>query len=293
MSKHEKTKQLAYSHEIWLAVFEAFLDRFEDSKPKPMKQVLTSLVKVLAKHRQQGGSEPIVSRIINETTSNIILGEPRSRRKPSLVSLEIFIRKNAVLPAEMISVTEDWLLRNHEKWVPVLQGDCKALSIDITRFMRQDPDNFWSKSTAARILMLGFLSQAKNADFASSSGATLAALFQKMQAAPDTKHFSHEETESLLSIWVTPVKHVMLRNLDGLEFMSNQILYPLSSIDSKGFHFFIDNLPYKSLLVGDMTDASSEEYMLLFTALQGAKKIGLVHEDSKSLATLVYLSRFS
>lgn len=280
-SKHEETRQLAYSHGTWLAVFEVFLDRFEDSKPKPMKQVLTSLVKVLSKQRSQDGSEQILSKIVDETVPSIILGEPRSRRKPSFVSLEIFIRKNAISPAELICRVRDWLLRNHEPWMLVLHEDCKALSIDITRFISQDLDDFWSKATAARIFILGFLSQAKNADFASSAGATLAALFQKLKAAPDTRYFSQEETQELMSSWVTPVKHVMLQNLDGLEFMSNQILYPLSSIDSNGFRYFMDNLPYKSLVAGDMTDGSSEEFMLLFTALQGAKKIGLVHEDSE------------
>ena len=280
-SQHEKTRQLVYSHDTWLAVFEVYLDRFEDTKPKPMKQVLTSLVKVLTKQRSQGGSEQILSKIVDEIVPSIVLGEPRSRRKPSFVSLEIFIRKNAITPAELICRVQDWLLKNHERWTLVLQDDCKALSIDIPRFISQSSNDFWSRATTAKIFVLGFLSQAKNADFASSAGATLAALFQKLKAVPDTRYFSPEETQDLMSSWVPPVKHVMLQNLDGLEFMSNQILYPLSSIDSNGFRCFMDNLPYKSLVAGDMTDGSSEEFMLLFTALQGAKKIGLVHEDSK------------
>ena len=280
MSKHEKTRQLVLDHETWLSVFEVFLDRFEDTKPKPMKQILASLVKVLAKQRQQEGSGPIVPRIVEETIPSIVLGEPRSRRKPSFVSLEVFIRKNAILPSELVALVESWLLKNHERWVPVLQDDCVALSIDAPKFVSRGLGDSESKATAAKILIMGLLSQAKNADFASSAGATIAVFFQKVKAASD-KPGADEGTHGLASTWVTPVKHVMLQNLDGLEFMSNQILYPLFSIDSRGFHCFIDNLPYKTLLAGDISDASSEEFMLLFTALQGAKKIGLVHEDSK------------
>lgn len=281
VSKHEKTRQLVLHHETWLSVFEVFLDRFEDSKPKPMKQVLASLVKVLAKQRLQDGPELIVPKIVDETIPSIVLGEPRSRRKPSFVSLEVFIRKNAILPGELVSMVEGWLFKNNERWVPVLQDDCVDLSIDVSKFMSRGLSESESKATAAKVLILGLLSQAKNADFASSAGSTIAVFFQKLKAASD-RQLSDEEARSLVSTWVTPVKHVMLRNLGGLEFMSNQILYPLFSIDSRGFHCFIDNLPYKMLLAGDMSDASSEEFMLLFTALQGAKKIGLVHEDSKS-----------
>lgn len=288
MSKREETRQLALHHETWLSVFEVFLDRFEDSKPKPMKQVLTSLVKVLAKQRQEDSSGVIVPKIVDETIPSIVLGEPRSRRKPSLVSLEVFIRKNAILPGELISMVEGWLLKNNERWVPVLQDDCVALTIDVSKFKNRGLSDSESKATAAKILILGLLSQAKNADFASSAGSTIAVFFQKLKAVSDK---SDEEARSLVSTWVTPVKQVMLQNLDGLEFMSNQILYPLFSIDTRGFHCFIDNLPYKTLLAGDMSDASPEEFMLLFTALQGAKKIGLVHEDSKSSMKILYQSR--
>lgn len=282
VSQHEKTRQLVLDHETWLAVFGVFLDRFEDTKPKPMKQILASLVKVLAKQRQQDGSGPIVPRIVEETVPSIVLGEPRSRRKPSFVSWEVFIRKNAILPSELVALVESWLLRNHKRWVPVLQDDCVALEIDVPGFVGRSLGDVESKATAAKILILGLLSQAKNADFASSAGATIAAFYQKVKAAADKdKQGADQVTSGLASTWVTPVKHVMLQNLDGLEFMSNQILYPLFSIDSRGFHCFIDNLPYKTLLAGDISDTSSEEFMLLFTALQGAKKIGLVHEDSK------------
>lgn len=280
VSKNEKTRQLVLNHETWLSVFEVFLDRFEDTKPKPMKQILASLVKVLAKQHQQEGSGPIVPRIVEETIPSIVLGEPRSRRKPSFVSLEVFIRKNAILPSELVALVESWLLKNHERWVPVLQDDCVALSIDAPKFISRSLGDSESKATASKILILGLLSQAKNADFASSAGAAIAVFFQKVKTASE-KQAADEGTHGLVSTWVTPVKHVMLQNLDGLEFMSNQILYPLFSIDSRGFHLFIDNLPYKTLLAGDISEASSEEFMLLFTALQGAKKIGLVHEDSK------------
>ncbi|RHZ58954.1 THADA/TRM732 family protein [Aspergillus thermomutatus] len=278
VSKCENTRQLAQSPDTWLSAFEAFITRFEDAKPKPMKQVLTSLVKLLAKSRQESGSRLMQAGVVDAILPSIILGEPRARLKASLVSLEIITRKNAILPHEMISMLQVWLSKNSDKWISLLQEDCKALSMDVSLLSNEASCNtksVESRGLAVQILLLGLLNQAKNPELASSAGDTMAAFFQKLKTVPSPA----QDECALLSVWIPPVRYMVLQNMDNLEPMSNYVLQPLFVNDPSGFHSFLDSLPLKNVFAGDMADAALAELTLLFASLQVAKKTGLVDED--------------
>ena len=263
---------MASSLDTWVAVYEIFLTRYKDAKPKPMKQVLDSLMGLLIKNPDDNAKSSIRSYAVHATLPCIITGEPRSRIKACLLSLEVMLRKNALSPIELVSAAETWLLKNHERWTPLYQVNCSALSIDLPKFLAgsgSDP-----KTVATEILTLGFLTQAKTSDLATGSGATMAVFFQKLRA-------SSPDSSNLASAWVKPVRHIVLHNLDILEMTSTYILDPLFNIDAIGFRDFLETLPIQNLLTGDMSDAPKDDLTLLFASLQMAKKNGLVHEDRK------------
>lgn len=236
-----------------------------------MKQVLDSLMGLLIKNPDDNVKSSIRSYAVHATLPSIITGEPRSRTKACFLSLEVMLRKNALSPMELVSAAEIWLLKNHERWTPLYQVNCSALSMDIPKFLAGSEDD--PKTVATEILALGFLTQAKTSDLATGSGATMAVFFQKLRAStPDS---------NLASAWVKPVRHVVLHNMDILEMMSTYILDPLFNVDAIGFRNFLETLPIKNLLTGDMSDAPKDDLTLLFASLQMAKKNGLVHEDRK------------
>ncbi|KAF7591447.1 hypothetical protein BBP40_001550 [Aspergillus hancockii] len=243
-----------------------------------MKQVLECLVGLLNKNSQKSDKDAIRSKIAHATVPSIILGEPRSRLKASFVSLETFLRKSAISPDQLISMVESWLLENRERWMSLLQQDCKALSIDVPRFLASAP-SAESKRIVAEILLLRLLAQAKTAELAASSGDLMAAFFLKEKNSHTSQQSSEEDPQNLSSVWVAPVRHIALQNLDNLELMSNYTLQPLFNIDPSGFRTFLEKLHLKNLLAGDMSEAPLPELRLLFASLQMAKKIGLVHED--------------
>lgn len=248
------------------------MTRYKDVKPKPMKQVLESLVALLAKTRQEIDRSALRQKIVEATIPSIVLGEPRARLKASFASLEMLLRKSAITPLELVSLTDQWLVDHYEQWTALFKEDCKALSIDFSQY-REKGSGRETFQIAAQILVLGMLARATKAELAASSGDTLAAFLQRVKASPDA--------QDLKSVWVAPVRHVSLRNLDNLEYMSNYVLQPSFATDPAGFKSFIERLPLSSLLAGDMSDAPLAEFMLLFASLQIAKKIGLIHEDRK------------
>ncbi|PYH94631.1 HEAT repeat protein [Aspergillus ellipticus CBS 707.79] len=271
VSSDESTRQLARSDETWLAVFEVFMARYKDVKPKPMKQVLESLVLLLAKTRQELDRSALCKKIIAATIPSVIVGEPRARLKASFAALEMLLRKNAIPPLEFISLTDQWLRNHPESWTSLFQDPCQALSIDISQYLQGSLSESDTHRITTAILVLGMLARGTKAEIAAASGDTMSIFFQKVKAASDAQYF--------VSVWVAPVRHVLLRNLDNLEYMCNYVLQPSFGNDPAGFKAFIEMLPLNSLLAGDMSDAPLAEFMLLFASLQIAKKIGLVHED--------------
>jgi hypothetical protein len=271
-SKHECTKQLALNSGTWLAVFDIFLSRYEDAKPKPLKLLLGSLTTILVKH-YQGEQRTIVQKSVADAIlPSVIIGEPRSRLKGSLVCLEIFLRKGAILPSELILLLQTWLAENREKWVSVFEKDHDALYSGASKSFTITA-GVLSEELATKIFILGLLTQTNNRQMSGTSGGVLAAFLQKMKSKPSTREVSN--------LWVSPVRHMLLQNTDNLEALSAQILHPLFTADPHGFMSFVEALPLQSLLAGDMADAAQSEYMLLFASLQMGKKANLVHEDCK------------
>lgn len=270
-SQCDATKELILSQEAWLAIFEICLNRYEDAKPKPIKKLLASITAILAKSHQGATRAALQTAIIDAMVPSIVLGEPQSRLKGSMVFLEIFIRRDAILPNEFIASIRQWLLKNKARWVTNFTNDQEALSLgDSVPAFDMDSGNL-SDELAVRIFVLGILVQVNNRNMAVAAGNVLSILLQKMK--------TETSPEKLSSIWVTPVRRMVLRNVETLEDLSNRLLQPLFAIDTNGFKIFLETLPVKSLLKGDMTDAPEAEYMVLFAALQIGKKINLVHED--------------
>lgn len=268
-SKVEETKQLALSTENWVAVFEVFLSRYEDAKPKPLKQLLGSLVNLLVKFIHGPKKENIQKVVTDAIIPSIVLGEPRSRLKASLVCFELCIRKGGISGSDFISLLRKWLGENQQKWVHVFENSQEALSPINPEDLSGEP----SKKLAAKVFVLGLLTQTNSRDLSGACGNVLGALLQKLK--------SESPEWAVSAIWVAPVRYMMLYFVDNLEAMSSQILQPIFSADPSGFMAFVESLPIKSLLAGDMTDAEDKEYILLFAALQIGKKTNLVHEDCK------------
>lgn len=290
VSENEKTKRLVLSSDTWLSIFEIYLDRFEYAKPKPMRQVLLSLAKLLTTSQTQESHESRVflERIGNAAIPSIVVGEPRSRLRASLVALEILIRRKAISPLQIIPMVRGWLLNHHRRWRHVLEEDYKTLGLTFSQFN----DESFSEGAVeaqldhvmvARVLVQGLLTQSSNADVASLAGSIITLFLQRIRENTVAQRLLTTKEQSLSSIWTIPAKRIMLQNLDSLDQLSNYILQPLFTVDPDGFHSFISQLPLQSLITGDMADAPSEEFILLFAALQTGKKVGLVDEDRKLL----------
>ncbi|KAJ5720693.1 uncharacterized protein N7483_008627 [Penicillium malachiteum] len=263
------TRQIALSPEVWLSIFEIFITRYEDVKPKPMKQLLSSLMTILVKSHVGETKQIIQVTILKAILPCIILGEQRSRLKAALVVLEMCIRKGAIWPVEFLQLVRAWAIEFQDKWVPVFKKDYETIypGASDPAVMSTEP----SEEVAGRVFVLGLLTQTNDRGMSGTSGSIMSFFLEKSKIENPGRQMSW--------IWVYPTRNILLQHLDALEVLSTQIIQPLFTFDPLGFSAFIQSLPLKNLMAGDMAEASHSEYMLLFVSLQVGKKVNLVHDD--------------
>ncbi|KAK2802062.1 hypothetical protein FQN51_004972 [Onygenales sp. PD_10] len=287
LSKNEKIREfpLTGPEAPWVAAFEVFLDRYE-RKPKPMRQVLTSLVKIISKHRDDTLARSIRSSVIQLVIPNIILCEPRSRVKASLIALEWLVRKDALSSVEMIQVMKDWMLNSPTAWASRLEEHCANIGVPLNYFMDeekrkgiQDADlTFY----AAQNFTISLLLNANNRDLALPAGTLFTLLCHKLEAASKVGSFLYNNPDTSCPFWQGPLKYIALQNTDALSAVSDHFFYPLFKAISSAFQSFIHTFPFYDLGPRS-SDATMDELIVLFSALQTAKELGLVQEDSSDL----------
>jgi hypothetical protein len=88
--------ELGRAENTWIAAFNIYLRRYGDTKSKVMSQLLSTLVEILSKNQDTSTSDSIrSSSAINMLNVILSLG-PAALLKPSLIALELFLRKNVL-----------------------------------------------------------------------------------------------------------------------------------------------------------------------------------------------------
>jgi hypothetical protein len=90
----------AMSADIWTETFEVLLHKFDNSKPKPLRQVLNTLIKILGQHGDRNKAQCIEEAVLCRLGSIILLGKSVSHFKASMVIFEAFIHSG--VPASRV-----------------------------------------------------------------------------------------------------------------------------------------------------------------------------------------------
>ncbi|KAL1953304.1 hypothetical protein VTO42DRAFT_3034 [Malbranchea cinnamomea] len=276
----EALRNFALSEETWFSVFTLFLDRYEDGRPKPMKQVLTTLGKLLIEHPDRDVAHSIRARAVHCVVPTIVLFQPRSRLKAALHALEWFLRKGAMSALDAIAHTEEWLWESHGSWVPLLKEHCTDLRIPIASLV--DPDVRLGlpredvRAYAAQILCVSLLLNARSEERSLTSGALLCQICSKVALTQPQNGLS---AESSMPFWVAPLKYIAMLNFDAIEGLSNHVFHPLFKANTSNFKTFLGVLPFEEMQSNRALNGADTEVSLLFSILETGKELGLVQEE--------------
>lgn len=280
-AKGSEVCQFARSETTWLAVFEVYLDRFEYSPPKPMKQILATLTNILATHSDPDTAGSIRSYLIDSVVKTILLAEPLTRLKASVVSLHFLIRKEAFPAVDLISHLQKWLRANVNSWTPVIGEHATNIGLNISTFTGSGPSVSVEEqgTITAQLLCLVLLLHLQNANVVTSSGALLSQLCFKLKKESEDGLFQYSAPGNGAPFWAAPLKYLSLRNLDNLDATISLAFHLLFRGQPAEFSSFLDVLPLKDLLSENHGETGTAEFALLIAVLETGKELGLVHED--------------
>ncbi|EFQ99539.1 hypothetical protein MGYG_02552 [Nannizzia gypsea CBS 118893] len=273
--------QFAQSEVTWLAVFEIYLDRFEYSPPKPMKQLLATLTNILATRCDPDTAGSIRSYLIESVVKTILLAEPLARLKASVVSLHFLIRKDAFPVVDLIAHLQKWLQDNVNSWTPVIGEHANNIGLDISTFTSGGHSASAAEQSmiTAQLFCLVLLLHLQNANVVTSSGALLSQLCFKLKKESEDGRFQYSASENGAPFWAAPLKYLSLRNLDNLDATISLAFHLLFRGRPAEFSSFLHVLPLEDLISENYSNTGTAEFALLIAVLETGKELGLVHED--------------
>ncbi|OAX82401.1 hypothetical protein ACJ72_03247 [Emergomyces africanus] len=283
-SADERIREFALSGSKppWISSFEVLLDHYE-RKPKPMRLVLTSLIRIISSCSDDSVIQSVRTNIVELVIPTIIFCEPRSRLKACLVSLEWLIRKDTLPVLHIIQKMKKWMLDNSTAWASRLGEHCIQLGIPMSCFIDMESRTQVGENEllfySTQIFIVSLLLNSNNRDLSLPAGTLFTLLCHKLEAASTEYSFLYVSPRSSCPLWQGPLRYTALHNIGALEALSDHFLYPLFKAIPSGFQSFIHTLPFHDLQHGSC-DAMTDELIVLFAALQTAKELGLVQEDN-------------
>ncbi|KAF7504402.1 hypothetical protein GJ744_002268 [Endocarpon pusillum] len=111
----EPVRTFALSIEIWVAVFDALLAKFNTSKAKPIRQVLNTLIKILRNHADRAKAQLVQDGVLSRMASIVLLGKPVSQFKASMVIFEAFMRSDIPVSRVLFAIARSHG-SNSDRW---------------------------------------------------------------------------------------------------------------------------------------------------------------------------------
>lgn len=266
------------SVEIWRAFLDVYLDRYGDSKPKPMKQVLVTLAESLSRWPNPEQAEVLRKGVLATFLFWINGHDYTSSLKPALQGLEYSVNKG-------IFSIQDVVVSLQSNVPTVASPPVKDLTTQITGAARSaarpSVPNFPAPESEASFedlvesfisTLLGWIS---HTDVAMSASRLILTFFKliRMQSATGV-YFYHSITK--LPLWVSPLKEILERKPEIVDALKHHVLPGLFMLSPEDLRDFISSLNLERCLSGMVPAENKPEVLLLLSSLQVAHDLGLV-----------------
>lgn len=253
------------SEECWLSTFEAFVDRYDQCKPKAIRQTLNTLTRVIEQHPDQETGQAIISSVTPLLVRILMFGDSPSHVRASLVCLEFFFRKNLISISRLALSTHERLNRPDQA-SELVRARCEEIGVAST----EDYHEKYALQAFITAAILGAIGQ----PYLSSVGYLCSQLIQKLKRESQGAS-SHDG----VPFWVQPLRNIALANLDFLNSLCLYVFRPLFSADPSALHVFIQILPLRVLMLPGES-VPEDQLRLLLAILVIAKDFGAIEEET-------------
>jgi hypothetical protein len=218
-------KNFSMTTEIWMVAFDTLLGKFESGKLKPLRQVLNTLIKILAQHEDIIQARRIQDDVLSKMASIILLGEPAAYLKASMVIFEAFMRSGIPTSRLMSAI-----------------GRSHGTNFDhyVRRFSRQGMDGGQIQTTRKR-------SKIDESIYWFSFSVIFAIADSDTQATAGTFFTSFFSSISgyeidLSQLWVGHVVTILARYPKAIEGFKNHLLPSLFKLNPAHYHGLLQSM---------------------------------------------------
>jgi hypothetical protein len=264
-SKDDEVRQLAFDQTTINRLLQVYLDRYDSGKSKAMKQVLNTLVRLLARTLDKGRVQYICSQCLDLA----FFLRDRSKTKPALHALTVFLSRNVIEVSQLVAVFAE--MKNNS-------------STNRNSFREKDISGLESSHGD---LVSDLLHWIPTSDIAPAIGPLLSAICKQRDSEAEIARLG-------LPIWVEPVVRGMLSNPTEIQSYRYHAFPALLQSGLSGYLQFLEylgfrkqlDLPVQASNVSQMAQTMFQRTgetreLMLFAALQAGKSCGVIQECSK------------
>ena len=227
-------RQICRTHAHWHRLLNLYLQRLEDPGAKPMKQVLTTLMKLLSRDTNdvEEASNGRFTDLARDATARCIslihASDDSSCIKPSMMMLDALISKRRIEPYLLLSLSAEITVSGNASE----QEATHSFENDVTTFVRT---------------ISGW---ARYADISLVAGRLLASLFSALHAMNAKSETTSSDEPAPL--WAGPVLEFALESDTLLQITETCILPNLLRNDPAALGKLLKSLPFNELLCGHL-----------------------------------------
>lgn len=235
-------RAICFASETWIEIFGLFLATWQNSKSKPMKQVMFTLAKVLSQHIDENTRNTLKNHVITTTVSIICQPSSSFSIKPVFQVLEHFIQKGVIDASDLVLQYSERLSRVGE-----------SILVETTELTLRDKPIQFPSAPQVETFISNVLDWVRYPDIASITGGFLVAFCRSLQKHPCVKARTHCSTH-ISPLWAAPIKNALQREPNLLEIFGLYILPGLLKLNPSETKDFLDTLPLEELMLGKARD---------------------------------------
>ena len=246
--------QKCFSLTTWKEICNLFFERSENNKPKPMRQVLLTLMHMRSQNPDQKARACETEYASSKAIDIITCGVACSSGKPAFQILEHFLSKGTITALEALSLIKD------DQSIPQSRHSSKAFhgGSNADPLGRSDPA--WANQMQSFISDI--LSWIHYPDTAAAAGRLLSTFLTSLQLFPQ-EHALNKG--SGLSMCIDIAKQTLKEHADWFEPMKSYVIPGLFATQPHGTLALLQSMPLLELSegsVGKLSDADIEICML-------------------------------
>ena len=267
-------QQCCSSVTIWDRLFTIYLERSDSSRPKPMRQILVTLIRLLnhcalankdGKLYNDDQVLVFMKKVVSTCLALTKLNGDVSRAKPAMQVLEMFLGKKIVGISLLL---DEFHFRSCDHdMIPSLRSSGK-LNRSSTSSSTKEPSLECVESVVRQILQW-----IQNPDTGPAIGRLLKVFFLSLQGL-DSLLRSTNPSLFELPLWAAPIRQILVEKPELMDVIGYHVFPDLLRIDPSVSASFVESLPLMDLQQGRIGNLKEEDIrlcLLVIQTFQGSK----------------------